>query len=356
MPLGVILGFHVLPPFAGLVNHLSIFTKGKSYFKEITSLFLPLYLMLFLGLFPLFLAKDFEGIVRLLQVFCLTGFSLFIINLGKRKYEFLKQYSIITTILGIVVLIAEYRFIGHSGEKDLFGYSVPRYEGIFGESNYSSLLLLLVFAIHFVQKRLRWAVFTVVLCLPLLSRGMALSLFLFVALYFLERINRRLFYRTILWIFSFLSAAPFLVLFINNQFNPQTFEFIERLSAGRFYLWLPYIEMGLDNILGVGFFNGETFYPKYLNSHLEVVDNIRGHQINQQHSLFIQIFSEFGPVGYLLFIWQLFKIVKLGCHHHFALCLFSSMILGFSFLNGLTDFNLFFAIALCVGSFKEASS
>lgn len=355
-PLGVIVGLHVIPPVLGLCSYLSGFWKAESktsYFKDLFSVFIPLYLLLFWGFLSLLFKESCIGFLRLVHVFALSGFSLYLVSLKGKSSLFYKQYSKVVTILAFIVLIFEMTFLGSAGEKSLFGYVGFRYEGLFGESNYSSIVLLIVMILHYIQKRLCWSIITGLLCIPLLSRGLGLSCICFSILLIVYEINRKAFKIFSYLMFILLAFTPLWVLLV-NWYADQSFIFmIEKLSAGRYFLWLPYIQMGLDNVFGVGFFQGEIHYAKYLAPHLELVDEIRGHQINQQHSLFIQVFSEFGVVGYLLLIWQFFVVLWKCQGQRFTTALFCGVLVGFSFLNGLTDYNLFFTLGFALGQFKE---
>lgn len=67
--------------------------------------------------------------------------------------------------------------------------------------------------------------------------------------------------------------------------------------------------------------------------------------ILEQHCMYIQIFSEFGILGYVVFIFFFKKILTIAYSQSFYLAAsWLSLLAGFLFLNGLSEFILFFFI------------
>ncbi len=108
--------------------------------------------------------------------------------------------------------------------------------------------------------------------------------------------------------------------------------------------------MGIDHPLGVGYFQG----PKYIANYQKVeISELNGEQKLhvlplQQHSIFVQIFSEFGLLGYLIFaiqLWKLFKTSLKNREYEIAAG-FVSVLAGFSLLNGLSEMALFLFIGV----------
>jgi hypothetical protein len=124
------------------------------------------------------------------------------------------------------------------------------------------------------------------------------------------------------------------------------------MSSGRLYLMIPYVNMGLDYPLGVGYFRGLDYYAEYLSPIKELVNSIRNSQINEQHSIFIQVFSEFGFIGYGIFVCFLINLVAKirEKHGENEVAILLCALIGYSLLNGLNDMIFYLIIAYSLRS------
>ena len=345
-PLGIKLYLNIIPILIGLF----FWVKNRLSIRHL-NLFLPTIIMLGIGTVVSFQIGQITSVARLGQVGCLLGFAAFMAQeFPESEFERVCKY-ILYISLGVFSL--EYIWLGPIGElKNFFGIFIPQLSGPVGEPNYSASII--VFAgIYLWQRRyFRHFVLAFALVVASASRMGFLTLLAFLLIsgikIFLKDKNFSFFLKTLITLF-FLS--PILIFLINLFASYELKVFLEKISSGRFFLFVPYIDMGMDHLFGVGYFNGKNMYPDYLAPIKTMVDQIRGHQINQQHSYFIQVFSEFGIVGYFLLMWQfsIFITLKEKSNRYLSfLTLMASTLFMYLFLNGMNDFILYAAIGFLV--------
>ena len=83
--------------------------------------------------------------------------------------------------------------------------------------------------------------------------------------------------------------------------------------------------------LGVGYFNGEAAITEFAGLPPT-------HAGRQAHSIFLQVFGEFGWLGYLAFVGFILHVSLVVARHAAAqLPLLLFILTGYAFLNGLSD-------------------
>ncbi len=103
-------------------------------------------------------------------------------------------------------------------------------------------------------------------------------------------------------------------------------------STGRYGLWLGYAEMGLASPFGAGYFEGERALEAYRH-HLPA-----GYPVRYAHSVFLQVFGEFGWLGYALFAGFLLHVALLAARAApQTLPVLVFLLSGYSLVNGLSD-------------------
>ncbi len=96
-------------------------------------------------------------------------------------------------------------------------------------------------------------------------------------------------------------------------------------------IWAAHAEAGASAALGVGYFNGEVAITEF--ARLPPT-----HAGKQAHSLFLQVFGEFGWLGYLPFVGFILHVSLIVARHAPAqLPLLLFVLTGYAFLNGLSD-------------------
>ena len=113
--------------------------------------------------------------------------------------------------------------------------------------------------------------------------------------------------------------------------------------------------MGFDQLFGVGYFNGWDRYEEYMQKFMHI-DTGRDRQINEQHNIFIRVFSEFGILLYPLWCWHILKIYWQEHTELIPLILFSTLLLAFSLLNGMHEFILYLSYAWIISTNKISNS
>ena len=115
----------------------------------------------------------------------------------------------------------------------------------------------------------------------------------------------------------------------DRRFDP---DLLNRLSSQRYPIWVAYVQMGIGDPLGVGYFRGDLVMKQF-DSYLPVNSPPR-----QAHSIFLQVFGEFGWAGYALFVAFLLRvarIVRRAAPEQLPTLLF--VLTGYAFVSGLSD-------------------
>ena len=330
-PLGIHLYLNIIPVLIGLYFFS---TNTKKHLK----LFWPFLAMLMINLVVLLTNYEPKSTLRIIQLFAMINFSFFIAQKWSEKNS--KDFALVTTILASILIVLEIIYIGPDGIKDFLGFKLPRYMGLLGESNYSAIILALNSMLLIRFKRYYLLIINLITLFLLASRTGFLVVLIFAFLNLLVSKYPR-FNRIIKYFILSLSLTPVLLWMIWKFAPMSSIELIEKLSNGRFFLWIPYIDMGISNVFGIGYFKGWANYSEYLTPYKQLADSIRGYQLNEQHNIFIQVFSEFGPICYSLFIYQIYKLATIRENNNIYLF---SILIGYSFLNGLSDYVLYLII------------
>ncbi|MDF2781519.1 MAG: hypothetical protein K0S96_1323, partial [Geminicoccaceae bacterium] len=128
-----------------------------------------------------------------------------------------------------------------------------------------------------------------------------------------------------------LCAQPLIVLAVDASISSSTEQQLNRLSSNRYMIWAAHAEAGASAALGVGYFNGEVAITEFAGLPAT-------HAGKQAHSLFLQVFGEFGWLGYLPFVGFILHVSLIVARHAPAqLPLLLFVLTGYAFLNGLSD-------------------
>ena len=110
----------------------------------------------------------------------------------------------------------------------------------------------------------------------------------------------------------------------------------------RYYLHSVYTIKGVEKPFGAGYFKSRTLIKGYLKEYeKEYPWMFEGYDLAEQHSIQVQVFSDFGMIGYLLFSWFIFSLSRLiyVLGEEFSVA-FISLLVNFSFINGLNEWVL----------------
>lgn len=344
-PFGYWIYLNAIAPLMGVIHFINR--------PGVLKLFLPLLAMILLNVIVCLVKSDVGSILRLGQFFSLLCFARFLVEwLDDKKLEKILVYS--TSLILITALIEHFFFFSYGEVKDILNFKVHRLQGTVGESNYSAIICAGLFMLSWLRKK--WLLCLINICCITLfiSKTSFLLCFLFC---FSTLIYSKypLVWRKILSIgFGLLLLTPILVFLFSFFQNSSLFSLIENVTTGRLIIWKVYVDMGLQNMFGVGYMNGWDNMAHYLKPYLELQRSLRAEQVNEQHNLFIHVWSEFGWVGYLLFgafFSHLVLKARRASIEYFNLLFF--IFLGYSFLNGLSDFILYLVLASVLRDIKN---
>ena len=211
--------------------------------------------------------------------------------------------------------------------RELFGIDILRQGGILGEPNYNAMLCGVVGMILAQHWPRCLAIPPLLAALPSLSRGLIAAL--------VGWLGAKAVGRQVVWLAPLavliLCAQPLIVLAVDASISRSTEQQLNRLSSNRYMIWVAHAEAGASAPLGVGYFNGEVAITEFAGLPPT-------HAGRQAHSLFLQVFGEFGWLGYLPFVGFILHVSLIVARHAAAqLPLLLFILTGYAFLNGLSD-------------------
>ena len=340
-PLQLPIYFNIIMPIIGLWQFLQMRTIPKIY--------LVLFAMLFINLIPTLYFNNSASYIRLTQLFFILFFSIYMI-----KHLDLNDYSrIFKTIIFLspIFFLLEFITIGDAGTRDFFGISLTRLTGITGEFNFTAGLLSGICLFFMIGKRYPLAIFAALQIFATAGRGAFLPLVIFTGLVIVKRLfNRGLALTISFFLLMLMFLYPLFLLKIHHLLDFDTAVKINFYSSLRYQLHLGYAQIGLEYPLGVGYFNGVKTLPEYT----DLFGWRPQENILEQHNLFLQVFSEFGWIGYGLFIIFLLSIVRYAYFISDRILFgFVSFLSMFLFLNGLHEFIFWAYISFIVYLYNE---
>jgi hypothetical protein len=225
--------------------------------------------------------------------------------------------------------------------RKIAGLPVHRYGGLHGEPNYNAMLYGAI-AVILAQHRPRaLAILPFLLAVPSLSRGVFAAAAAWLGCLALGRRGTAV----ALALIVLLCLQPLLVLGFDATLDPDQRLALTHASSGRYGLWLGYAEMGLNSPFGAGYFEGEqalTAYSEYLPA---------GYPVRYAHSVFMQVFGEFGWLGYAAFAGFLVHVALIVARAApQALPVLVFLLAGYSLVNGLSDWAFWVPIGYLLGS------
>jgi hypothetical protein len=233
------------------------------------------------------------------------------------------------------------------GPRILFGLEIPRQSGLHGEHNYTAMLYGVIGLILAQHPPRILGLLPLVVALSAVSRGFLGAM--------LAWLGAKAVGRQLTWIAPLavllLCAQPVIVLGIDTLIDDATRVELRHLTTSRFPIWTAYAKMGLSTPLGVGYWEGpanmgrfDTFFGP-------------GYPPRPAHSLYLQIFGEFGWFGYLLFVGFLLHLVWLVRRRAAAqLPILLFVLVGYTFYSGLSDWAFWIVIGYVLACARVAAS
>jgi hypothetical protein len=286
---------------------VGIFLDIKKYFRN----FLPLLMMLFIGSFFSIIHHQVNKafLFRLIQLCLMYGVTNFYLQNASSKQ--FKKVLFTIELLSFILLLGELFFI-----PSIYGASrllpiILRRALIIGEPNFSAFLLFGCFMLRMYYRDFRNAFFLFALIFIFSGSVSSFSIILlFLVLYGLMRIEFKFLNKILMVVFVLLILYPVLAFMVPKIVDDKTFLQLTRISSHRFYIHYLYSQIGFSHPFGVGFLNSLESYKELFAGYSPFLLHIGiDHpEINEQHSSFMLIFSEFGIIGYLFFTLFLTKI------------------------------------------------
>jgi hypothetical protein len=262
---------------------------------------------------------------RLAQLFLILLATALIARLDP---DLLGRYLALLLPLFLLVMVVEPLLPDPLWEaRELFGIDILRQGGLLGEPNYNAMLcgvVAMILAQHWPRCL---AIPPLLIALPSLSRGLIAAIVSWLGA---KALGRRMVWLAPIAVLI-LCAQPLIVLAIDDSISRTTRQQLNRLSSNRYMIWAAHAEAGASSALGVGYFNGEVAITEFAGLPPT-------HAGRQAHSLFLQVFGEFGWLGYLPFVGFILHVSLIVARHAAAqLPLLLFILTGYAFLNGLSD-------------------
>jgi hypothetical protein len=273
------------------------------------------------------------SVPRLVQLFLIV---LAISLISRIDPDLLARYLLLLLPAMVLVAIAESLLPEPLyGFRPILGMAVYRHAGLQGEPNYNAMLYGVVGVILAQHRPRVLAVLPFLLSIPSLSRAFLLGLVAWLGALSRPRLVRRLVPALILLI----CAQPLIVLGVDQVIEPATRDTLSIWSSHRYPIWVAHARMGIAEPIGVGYFRGEEIMKSYDDYFAP------DYPPRPAHSLFLQVFGEFGWVGYPFFVGFLLTVgglVRRWAPGELPTLLF--ILTGYAFVNGLSDWPFWFGM------------
>ena len=331
--------FHVMPLVIGIFN--------LRHFRTISSAAYPLIGMFIVSIIISMYMSSLDSFVRSFQFLLLVSFFDFVLR--NITIEKIKLYIYSPAIVALIVLIYDLvvgNFIPAS--KNLFGFDITRrYWGVTNEPNFSAAALGILFLLCMHLNKKKLATVYLLLCIPTMSRNIIIMLVVFTFFSFVYRYLAQ-FLRGLSFAFVIFSILlPMTIGYIDDQIQdrPLLQYKLSILTSERNDLYARYRYMFLENPMGVGLMNGKKLLAipnkKYsFYKHLE------------QHNLFVQILTEFGIVGFILWAFFITKMILISTRINLVYLM--SILSLYVFMNGIFDPLIYLGFGLLYGKSPKA--
>ena len=257
-------------------------------------------------------------------------------------------------LLSIILFAIELLFIKPKFFFSIGGFSLPRYSFIVGEVNFSGAVFLGMFFLSLLTGQRAFAILFLVFALFTLSRAVFLSLCVFFILYIAGKITSR--FQKILFriLLAILLLYPLLPIGMNTYLPDHMSTFLGNQSP-RYYLHATYSLEGIKNPFGAGYFQSLKKIKQYHKKYKMIVSWHKNKRVSREaHSLQIQVLSDFGLTGYILFalfIMAVFRLITKNGRLH-TIC-FLALLVNFTFLNGLSEWIFYFFTAFNINHYLK---
>lgn len=284
-----------------------------------------------------------QPLINLAKLGHLVGCVFFAQAIAKSKYTLSPADVLILCFLGVASIVCEIA-LGNSTERsDLAFGGLSRFAPLELDPNMSSQIFASLAAIMFGTGHWRHGFLASAVAGFSISRSAVLGICVAAVVAILSKFRiLRLLLLFGLVVCSFL--YPILFNAYSRSLDAQEQLKVNLATSERLSYHTAYFEMGLRNpIGGVGFFNAQDLVEDYM-----VIPRLDKEKILEQHSLFLQIWSEFGVITYGLVFLLLMRLCWYVAYKRpdMAPALACIVVLG-SFNNMLTTWALWVVVGSC---------
>ena len=351
------LGFPILGHYFLIPLGLFLFFHFK--FSIAVDYKIPLLILPILILGGVFESGVVESFLRVFQLLSLIVISSYISRMRDRELDsvlsVLSGYVIVFTFVEIIYSI----IFGASNSRtvDSFGFDlgiaidIPRLEGLYGASNFSSLFAGLLSLYMFLTKRFYFAIGMFFVAMLTMSRGFMLAYFAAIFVWGVGfKFGFKYCFLTVFPIVLLIVLYPVFVLLMNRFLDPDSIDLLIYLSTTRFMHQVVFSEMGMSNpIWGVGYGNGIDRYDEYaplVNSgSFDYTILTRNHEA---HNLLLDVMGELGVIAYVLLAVFILKVLFVCRRSVQSMAIIGYIMIGYVFLSGVTDMTFWLALGLAL--------
>lgn len=305
---------------------------------------LVVYSML-LGLFYFFKNSQSISLLRSLQLLSLFFFTQFLVDSFNQKKW--KLTSVLIGFFSLTYYCIEIIFTAPLGGRSFL--IIERYLHLVGEPNYSAFFFTCFFAISLLNRQELMMVFWFILTLLTFSRTPLLFYTCFVLLYSLVYFFRNNVGTLLKIVLVLIFLQPLSMYLLYKYSSPGFLNKLETVTT-RFYIQPIYFKVFVDNPLGVGLSKGYENFPRYLNEERDyLVSKVGLKRVdkNEQHSTYVQILTELGIVGYLLFCLFLYQVTMAALKNSRLKAITFVSILPMMFaLNTLNEVGFYYVLSV----------
>lgn len=294
---------------------------------------------------------DPEKTIKYIQVIALICVAYYA-GISFSNKDFL-IYAYTATLLALAISLHNY-LLPYDTYKVIRFLPFERVSGIIGEPNFSAFSMILPWVIFYRNKKYLFLIVTTLLAVATQSRGVYVFFVLFLMLELINLASERARKTSAIALISVIILSPFILSLFNQNslFNEKRKSMIDRNASSRLILSQYYTQIGSEQPFGVGLDNAYEFYKKNGDSFRKKTKKELKTWVetNEQHSLFSQVYSEFGVVVYSILILitiyysiRVIEIQKIILHTHII-----SILSPLMFINGLYELTLYLAIGYTV--------
>ncbi|HEX6144665.1 MAG TPA: O-antigen ligase family protein [Geminicoccaceae bacterium] len=304
-----------------------------------------LWMVLLIGLGAAFAITHDLGVgtlARLVQLFLLVMATSVIVRI---EPDLLLRYLVLLIPAIVLIWLAETFWPEPTfHERTVLGEAIPRQGGLHGEPNYGAMLYGVVGVLLARRPPRALAILPFLFAVPTLSRGVWIAALAWIGVLAGGRHKVKIALPLIL----LLALQPFLVLGLDLMIDDETRERLVRLSTDRLAIWLGYLQMGLSDPLGVGYFRGTALVQVFQE------DLPRAWFA---HSLYMQVFGEFGWLGYLAFLgFVLHVTLRVARLAPAELPVLVFLFTGYALVNGLSDWAFWLTLGYVLARARQGEA